>query len=599
MELLPETLLILARIQVQTLVLSALFVLAGRLLVRVLLPEEPDRPWSLSFRYGAGFFLGLSAFLVVWVALARVTPSARIAMWFGLAFLVCTGSIGWRKGSGPHSAWYHHLGLTTSLLILVMGFTISTATLWLEAHPTTASPEPDQLTSFGSLHSGRYAKYSIYIAEHNRIPFAPQNMGHALLAAAHLLLGSEAPLAALMAWTPCVLAGLACLVFGVLRSWGLSFSWALGGTFFVLLCNIALSLVSTLVVDSGSPLAFAGYADVTLAAATLLLGAVAVRGALTTPGPRPRGTLLLPGLLGMVWCWYGPQNIVVGLVAVSATGLLWLRTHPETRRQIVARLGSGLAVFCLAVVAGGLQLGTFLPQAMREDIGSDLSPAEGKVRIRPYVQFVTTNWTERRAEMLPQGSEWLRPCVYESEYWAAKDQGSGAVIASMLRLFEAHLVASVRIYGFLLLGLALMAWRLRQTADEGLRAWFWLGLGAFLTGYAIVFGLELGSRSNLGNFGYIKWWLTRFLVPACVLCLTGLVLALSPLSGTTLSRGRRMIWALLLIGGCFGPTFEFAGAFAKNWMERAAHDPLAHRLNLLAHVRGSAWTGNPFARAGR
>jgi hypothetical protein len=127
--------------------------------------------------------------------------------------------------------------------------------------------------------------------------------------------------------------------------------------------------------------------------------------------------------------------------------------------------------------------------------------------------------------------------------------------------------------------------------------WFWLGLGTFLIGYAIAFGLELGGRSSLGNFGYVKWWLTRFMLPACLLCLTGLVLALAPRPGSPVTWRRRIAWGLVLLVGCFGPCVEFAGALARHF-EFAAVDPFAHRLNLLAHVDGSHWAGNPFAQSG-
>jgi hypothetical protein len=601
MELQPESLPILIRIWLQTLALSALFVFAGQPLVRVCLPPERDRAWSLGFRYGSSFFLGLSAFLALFVALSRIAGSARFGLGISLGLLAIVAVADRLADKRERRPLQGHILLVVALLIMAGAFTVSNATLWLEPRPNEPSPVPAQLAHFGSLHSGRYAKYCVYVAEHDRIPFVPQNMGQCLLATVHLLIGSDAPLAALMAWVPFVMAGLACLIFGFLQSSGLTAVWAATGTFFVLYCNIALSLVSAVVLDCGSPLGFAGYSDITLAAGTLLLAAVALRGALLEPSPRTRWTLLLPALLGLAWCWYGPQNIVIAGVAVITAVVICLGKRPAERRQVGYRLAATVFLFAIGIAAGAVQLGTFLPQGLREDVGQDLCPIGSKVHVRPYVQYVTTNWTSRRVELLPESSEWIRPRLYETEYRAAKPHGQAAVVASMLRLFETHLLSSWRIYGFLLLGLGLMGWRLRRGTEpsedrESLRVWFWLALAAFLTGYVIVFGLELGGRSELGNFGYVKWWLTRFLVPACVLCLTGLVLAVAPPAGAAVSPRRRLAWGLILVLGCFGPMLELSGAFWKNWIQLADVDPLPHRLNLLARVTGSAWAGSPFAK---
>ena len=128
-----------------------------------------------------------------------------------------------------------------------------------------------------------------------------------------------------------------------------------------------------------------------------------------------------------------------------------------------------------------------------------------------------------------------------------------------------------------------MARRLRSSGEadrenDRLRIWFWLALFSFLTGYLIVFGLELD---------HVKWWLTRFLVPGVVACLTGLVMAVAPSAGTRASWSRRLGWTLLVIVATTGPVLELSQQFAKNWIELAQVDPLAHRLNLLARTSGS------------
>jgi hypothetical protein len=198
------------------------------------------------------------------------------------------------------------------------------------------------------------------------------------------------------------------------------------------------------------------------------------------------------------------------------------------------------------------------------------------------VQYQTTYWTA--AEAFPVRSDWGKLGLYETTYRGAKSLGLGTVITRTLTLFESQFIASLRIYGFPLLGLVFMLWRLHRPPvpsvsqdEERLRGWFWLALGAFLVGYAVVFGLELG---------HIKWFLTRFMVPACILCLTGLVLAVAPPAGAVASKKRRLAWTLILVGACFGPLLEFSETFRRNWVRTAAVDPLPHRLNLLVHSQG-------------
>jgi hypothetical protein len=61
--------------------------------------------------------------------------------------------------------------------------------------------DPDHTwADVGSLHAGRYVGVAAYVADHGVVPRVGQNYAQSLLAAAHLILGVDAPLMALASW---------------------------------------------------------------------------------------------------------------------------------------------------------------------------------------------------------------------------------------------------------------------------------------------------------------------------------------------------------------------------------------------------------------
>jgi hypothetical protein len=434
---------------------------------------------------------------------------------------------------------------------------------------------------FGSIHSGRYATYGMYIAEYNRIPHLAQNMGQSILVGVHLLLGINSPLSALTIWIAVSMAGLACLVHGFLRWNGLSTVWALSGAFFALYCNIAVSLVSVFLLDNGSPLGFAGYSDVVVGAATFLLACGWFSTILLDPERREVG--LLPFALGVLWCWCAPQNVLVGVAAMGLTALVWLWQKRSNCGPLLRRLAMTGAVFAAAFAVGASQLGTFLPKSMREDVGARVFVPESGFRFRPYIQYYRTLWSGGRSNLsvpAARGTE-LERASYEERFENLLPQNRAQRFNGTMFLIETHMWGSFRVYGYLILGVFLIAWRFRREANETdrerLQSWFWLSLGSLITGYFVVFALELDE---------MKWWLTRFLVPAVIVCLTAFVLAVAPRIGGAVSWGRRTGWAFLVIAATWGPMFEFYQQFNINWIFQGKADPASHRLNLLAKTTG-------------
>jgi hypothetical protein len=278
--------------------------------------------------------------------------------------------------------------------------------------------------------------------------------------------------------------------------------------------------------------------------------------------------------------------VIVGAGAAVGTYLLWVLWHPAERWVPLRRLAMSAAALLISVALGATHFGVFLPRSMQENVKVPVLSPGSHVRLRPYFLYVVTHWTDprwnRMAYINPPSDKYTD--VYLSDSSDAEPLGRAAVVTRWVCLFEMDFWASLRLYGFLPLGLMLMGQTLYSRCPIGtwsdyksLLVWFWVALFSFSIGYAIAFLFELG---------YMKWWLSRFLVPGVVVCLVGLVLALARPAGEPWPRMRRAAWTLCIVIGTFGPAVEFCQTFYNNWIGSAKTDPFAHRLNLLVEATG-------------
>lgn len=558
----------LIRVAAQALGLSALFVAAGREVLSRALPPAPARPRPLSFTYGAGYFLGLGICQIVFVLGARATGSARLGIWIGLATLLALFVVGARNSLSRARA-RQHAAVIVAALVLVGMFTVTDAGVWMPPTEETSLWQP-----LGSIHSGRYANYSIFIAEHDRVPRVAQDLGQSMMASWHLLLGSRSPLAALMSWIPTSLAALAMMIFGLLREHGLSRAWSASGTYFVLVCNIALSLNAHFVFDNGCPLAVLGYTDAIMALGTFLLASVWLRDIVISRRATGVAPLVLPLILSFAWSWSAPQNLVIAGATVCVVLVVWARSVPLG--SLLRRLAGPALVLLTGSALAALMLGPFLPASLREDIGFEVVPVRFDVRIRPYVTYLVQHWTLLKGFPAVPGFE-TAELPYGVAIEEVRSRGEAWVLTTILDVFETQLWTSLRIYGFLFLGILLLGARLRTLPldsryHERLRAWFWIALASFLTAYLVVFLLEVDRQ---------KWWLTRFLLPGAGASLVGFVLAMAPLQAR-MSVRQTLLRALVILLGTFGPIVECGRVAWGNLVETS----LDRRLELLALSRG-------------
>jgi hypothetical protein len=543
---------ILLRAFVQTLVLAAVFAGAGHFLLRTSAPAFFTGGAAL--RVAMAYFAGLTLFLPAFLLLSRGI-GARAALL--LALVIVAAALArevWRHRATIRSRTAAPLGVW--LLALVAFFALVDISLWLERNPFIET-EPGLLTHYGSIHSGRYANYAIYIVDHDVVPRLAQNGGQSMLAAANMLLGLDSPLAALMAWLPVSLAFLALLVFGLLREGAASHWPALAGAALVMLGNTALSQVHVLVFDNGNPPGFVGYTDMVVAIATFLIFA---RWLTLRRERLSVRELAVPLLLGLTWAWYAPQNVVIAAAVVVGVAVVWTYRRVDGRGNLV----KAVVAMAVGMAIGATQFGPFLPKAAREDVGYWTQEAPAAVALRPYVQYLRGHWT---------GSHWNTADPtrsYGEALMDGKRYGADEIYRNFAWTLEDQLWDALRVFGFPILGLALAFTRGGPPRD-----WAWLSFFAFATGFAIYFCLELGG---------MKWWVSRFLVPGTVMAMTCLAFVVR--DGVAATTHARWIWIALAAAALWGPIVELGATGYRNFVLAAELDPIGKRIARLASEKG-------------
>lgn len=564
----PDT-IVLLRIFAQTLAVSLVFTGAGCWLVRAskaLAPAGPAMSW------GRGYFVGLSAFLAFFVPASRVL-GARVALAIALLSMAVASfheAWRWRDASRRGAA------MIAAVVTLFAGFVFIDFTRWLMDSIAEGS-QPGAMWNLGSIHSGRYANYGWFIAEFDFVPRIAQNGAQSILGSIHLMLGVDSPLSAVMAWIPASLTFFALFLHGLYQARA-RVAWAAGAAVFTtLFCNVAVSLVHVVVFDNGSPIAFIGYADLVIAAASFVIFCTFVTERLDPARIPSRAAWGLPALLALTWPWYAPQDALIAFAGVLPA-LVALAARRRSHEPV--KLALGLAALCAAcVTVGGLQFGPFLPRALQEETGlwaQDVASRE--LAVRPYGQWIHGRWDSNHWNV-PVIPPTLETRLYDNTLQHASRIGRDEAYLDLAWLVEEQVWASVRVYGFALLGLAAFAWMRRgRLPREGDDAWLLLSAFAFAAGFAMYFLLELMR---------MKWWLTRFLVPGVTLALTCLCFAaLDRFQALSTPLRRGLAWSALAILAAAGPLFELGDVFFRNLQSAANGNTLQRRIASMVTPRG-------------
>jgi hypothetical protein len=528
----PEVGATLLRLYLQTIALGLGFAALGGVVWRCAALAGAR---GVALRFGQALFLGVSAFLALFVPLSRLV-GAHAALWLLVAVmgLVLAASVR-RLFRGGWSEARAVAATAAVAAALVAAYSVTNGAFHLDWR-LLPGHEPGMLMDFGSIHTGRYANYAIFIALADRVPYLAQNGGQSILAALHLLLGVNSPLAATMAWIPFALASLTLLVFGVFRERGFA-PWACAAAAaLVLLCNIGFSTDHLMVFDSGSPLAFMAYSDLVISVGTFIVFCRWLSTWVAVGEPFAAREAVMPALLALTWAWYAPQNLVVA--AVIGAVLVTRKRHvltPPMQRQLTWML----ALCGFAALLGALQFGPLLPRPMREDIGLWAQEASG-IDWNPYLMYGRNLWIDGPFEV-------------------ARNPLTAALV-----------------FGFPLLGIAVVGATSAARADPALRGWWRLSAISLAAGFLVAYFLELGE---------LKWWLTRFMVPGVAIALVCLGFALLRLLRGRSLGAQAVVWLLVLAGATYGPLREAFLVARENFVEQPFQS-LPGRLGLLVRTQG-------------
>jgi hypothetical protein len=527
-----DILLSLGHVWVTTFLLGVLFVAGGHAVYELVFHKEHDFPPT--FRWAASYFLGMYLFLLLFRGTALVLGAA-VACYLALAIVLGLAIRQWRTLAVEGRA------VLPLLLGLFFLSTILTAVRYFGQ-----SDDLNMHTSLGSLHAGRYANIGLYIVEENRVPRLTQNYGQSLLVAGQLLLGVRGPLAVLASWLALSHAMFALLLYGLFRRFRLTPTMAGLGTFFVLFCNITLSTDYVYVIDSGSPLGFTGYTDTTAALATWLVFLFWLQQWLGAD-PAPPGTLALPALLAYGWSLTGPQNIIIGAIVIGALGLTNANAF---RRQVL--LG---VVVVIAAGLGSAQGGMLLPGSWATQTGLPgimTTQGTGQTGVMPEQAFAFQEGGRIHWWFQVHGPDFPRERFY----------------------LETQLWMTLRLLFFPVAGIVVLALRLAsepEVFDAKTRSfWTQVAIASLFPGFVACFWFIY--------HGY-KWELTRFLLPGVVTALVGLVIVVY-FVGVNAPRGRRWLWAGLLVCGTLGPLTQLREGAVTSFLDDDA-PPITARLEKL------------------
>jgi len=408
----------------------------------------------------------------------------------------------------------------------------------------TSNILPGVVAYIGSCHSPRYAGLAQYIVTANHIPTLNQNFGQSMLASIPMFMGIQTPYLNLNIWLSISIVALFFLVVGYLRMFGVDFAFlgamiALGG-------NTALSLTHVVVVDSYSPPLLSGYSDSVISLGSFLVFADLVWLLGEKKERSFAVSLFCVAIFFIGWNYSAPQNIMVGLALLAVIVIKkWLERSGLLRRETML-LGIAAGAFIVGAGFGGM----FTPRSLVEspDVPGLMSLEKG-IAIIPAFPY-RTGFGHYKSGTAPQYNlnvpmrEFVEKSTVKEKY-------------ELFYQAETQFWLSLRVVFFPLLALCALAWIAHETADARLGSHCMALLVAFLVGFPLAFLLAVGPFK-------FKWELSRLMMPAYLLGMTALVLALDAFSKKYPHLRWNIVKIALTLFVCAGPATTFVAASYEN-----------------------------------
>ena len=263
----------------------------------------------------ASYFIGVTLFLSIYRILAIVFSNAYIALMSSLFLALLISFLLFMDKSFLAKFINNYLKITNpknSLLIisLMIGFSFYIFLYWCEPNSNISNP----FSTIGTLHSIRYSNISKFIFKNNIVPFLNQNYGQSLLSTIHLFLINKGSLLSLFSWLISSLLFLIFGIFGIFKYFKYSLINSILSTSIVMIGTSSISLVPTLIIDSGFPYIFNGYSDTIISIGTFFIFLYWFLHNVNNNFFKPSfWSLLFLFILFTGWNIFAPQNIIVSV----------------------------------------------------------------------------------------------------------------------------------------------------------------------------------------------------------------------------------------------------------------------------------------------
>ncbi len=506
-----------------TLSLSVLFLAVGSLFSKWIGFEDRYRE-AHHLRLGLSFFLGLSAFLSVWAALARVA-GARLSLYAAVAAMTLCLVWQWKKHLLPLVAECRRellIWLTVVLAAIALGTlkALNPLTADFLVNPAAANPFAG-FTGVG--HSFRAANISLYIFAADRIPALNQNVGQSMLGATQLLFGIMSPQAALAVWLNSVLAA------GLLFSWGLvkllvrerAARW-IGFVFLVCGASV-LPISNTSIVDTESTLLLSDNINSLASIFCFVLFLLILLGLLR--GDLVRKNKWAPwaaiALLAFSWNLVGAQNLILALGIAFLPLLLTIRNGSWAAHASVAVAGVLIGGAVLGLPFGGMLTPAGLTDTVTiPGVMSVRQPGEPLLALRPFRLSEGNSYSlDQAIRLFRFGAEPLLSGTVSPQPSAVVEPPSAPrnwrerLKQNELTFTVARIGRSLQLMFYPVLGLCALAYLARREKRESAAS---SDLRALLLGAAVpLFGVGVIISSSFKLYGYY-WELPAFFTSAII-----------------------------------------------------------------------------------
>jgi hypothetical protein len=459
----------------------------------------------------ASYFIGVALFLSIYRILAIVFSNAYIALMSSLILALLISFLLFMDKSFLTkfiNNYFKSTNLKNSFLIisLMICFSFYILLYWCEPNSNISNP----FSTIGTLHSVRYSNISKFIFQNNFVPFLNQNYGQSLLSTIHLFLINKGSLLSLFSWLISSLLFLIFGIFGIFKYFKLSLINTILSTSIVMIGTSSISLVPTLIIDSGFPYIFNGYSDTIISIGTFLIFMYWFLHNLNNNFLKlSLWSLLFLFILFTGWNIFAPQNIVISIFLLFT--VLFNYKLNSTKFTYLFIVFSSVLLFAY--------------------IGSNMGGMLFRSKLNKHTNTIQGNMTidspEKKFSIQPTQPYF----IYGNSHWEPLDRSLGedkplkksvntfilnptflnfvTLFYRILWLIETNLWIMLKVLGTPIFGLIILLYLSKNySRNKYLVPFIKYSLIILFFGILISFSFSVSSY---------KWELTRFLIPGVFL----------------------------------------------------------------------------------